>query len=194
MRIPRLALVAMLIAGCEAEPAPPVSPSGAPAASPAAQALPSASVRPSATPTPRRDPKQAPTRQDVTGRYHQVTEQQTTAGPTYECYADQFFMTWELDQRGTDVGGKLVYHDVADKPASPEYRSEFVYGTNVNGNVVLEGEYQLTDPTGKPLSETFYPVKYDLRFVESTGHLVGRRNDQPFYLRPILPGTEEKCQ
>lgn len=190
--IRRLALSTLLLAGCsDLEPprTPPVS-----SALPTAAASPAPSVSPSATSAPRRDPRTAPTRQDVTGRYHLALEQQTSTGPTYECAPDQFFMTWELDQRGDEVGGKLVYNREAQAPEKVEYRAEFVYGTNRDGNLLLEGEYQLTDETGKPLSEDFVPVRYELRFVQATGHLAGTRNGEPFYLRPILPGTEEKCQ
>lgn len=193
-----LALVVLAgLAGCsDTEPTPPVSPqftvSSPSAAASASSAAPTA--RPTASAAPKRDPRTAPTRQDVTGRYHPVTEQQTTAGATYECTPDQFFMTWELDQKGGDVGGKLVYNRNAAHAADVEYRSEFVYGTNQNGLLVLEGEYQVTDESGKPLSEDFVRVRYELRYIESTGHLVGTRNGERFYLRPILPGTEEKCR
>lgn len=189
----RLVLALLLLAGCteEGPAAPPVTaPSPLPTVASAAP-----SVRPSATPglPPRRDPRTPPNSEDVTGRYHLALEQQTTAGPTYECLPDQYFMTWEFDQRGAEVGGKLVYHLNAPRPEPVEYRQEFVRGTNINGNLVLEGEYLVTDATGKPLSDDFVPVKYELRFVEATGHLTGTRNNERFYLRPLLPGNEEKC-
>jgi hypothetical protein len=103
---------------------------------------------------------------------------------------------WNADVavRLTDTDGKLTgtitWLPAAQGVPPSHHRDEHerLVGTRVGDRVRLTGEHRITEttyaPAGQP-STIVTRVHDDLRLDRKTGHLVGTREGQPFWLAPI---------
>ena len=109
---------------------------------------------------------------------------------------------WNADVavRLTEAGGKLtgsITWIPATQGVAPSHHrdeTERLSGTHVGDRVRLTGDHRVTEttfalpyhsmPAGPPTT-TVTRVRYDLRLDGKTGHLVGTRDGQPFWLAPI---------
>jgi hypothetical protein len=88
------------------------------------------------------------------------------------------------------VTGTITWIPVA-QGAVPTHRreeSERLTGTRVGDRVTLTGEHRVVEVLAypaMPANPTATSVRYALRVDRRTGHLVGTRDGQPFWLAPI---------
>ena len=109
---------------------------------------------------------------------------------------------WSADVavRLVDTDGKLsgtiswIAATQGVPPSRQHDESERLSGTRVGDRVRMTGAHRVVEtafanaylalPAGPPTT-TVTRVRYDLRFDRKTGHLVGTRDGQPFWLAPF---------